>query len=118
VKKPSAPFETKACIWQPGDQNCPAGFGNKRVYFTSYADTRDCSACSVNYQGNCNAYVDLLGDPLSCGGAHARLNGCTPGGPPVQLENYVPANEKCATSGGLPTGSASPDQPLTVCCTP
>ena len=118
VKKPSVPFETKACIWQLGEQDCPAGFADKHLYFTSYTDTRGCSACAVSYAGVCNAYVDLLGNPLGCGGAHLKVNGCVAAGPPVQLENYIPENEKCATSGGLPTGSASPGQPLTVCCTP
>jgi hypothetical protein len=116
VKKPSAPFETKACVWQPGEQDCPAAFADKHVYFTSYTDSRECSACVVSYEGTCNAYVDLLGGPSVCGGAHLQVNGCVAAGPSVQLENYIPENEKCATSGGLPTGSASPDQPLTVCC--
>ena len=119
VTKPAAPLVNRACVWNAGDVACPnAAYADRHVYYQGYADARDCSACAVAYEGDCTQRrMDLRGGP-GCSGATVPAAGCVAAGPQVQLVNPAPANEKCAASGGAPTGVAVANQEVTVCCTP
>lgn len=120
VEKPESPFLAKACVWREGDVACPSGFGDRRLGFRSFSDTRSCSACAVAYASTCVFNAALRGGPFpSCGGATLPLapGACVVAGPPAQVTART-FTEACPSTGGEPTGSALPEQPVTTCCTP
>jgi len=113
------------CVWQDGDGDCPEGFdGERRLYHRSIDDTRGCNECTC-------------GDPVGlCDAANVTLftNLCNP-----PVSGFIPATAECfagssfsTTSSGIlgvgqpnafcvandpvATGSATPIEPVTVCC--
>ncbi len=118
----------KLCISQPGDMACPAGpYITKTLINTNFTDTRGCSACACGEpqatctggqamfaaDGNCSQGGAGEPVPLTCGSAsipsssayYARLT-MTP----------TPMNAMCPESGGLPIGTATATEPMTICC--
>ncbi|MEZ4224305.1 MAG: hypothetical protein R3B13_25370 [Polyangiaceae bacterium] len=114
------------CVYRTGDFTCPSGFSNRTVYYKSFTDTRNCSACSCNPSGwSCRTTMSI----------YQSFNCTTAQGPNVTVTNLAP---KCthnlltnsfkvstptsiagscnvATNTTL-TGTATPQEPTTVCC--
>ncbi len=127
--RPGAPFAESLCIHRPGDVACPAGDYTERfLRYNSYEDTRGCSACSCGSPsgGACNAEL-LFSYTSTCEDDYLHLinpgsGGCTTlwGSTPssgLLLVNEV-TGASCVPSGGEAEGEATPQEPVTLCCTP
>lgn len=117
--------DEQLCIWQDGEQRCPAGFERRAMTFhRTVDDARTCTECSC-------------GDPVGlCDDAFAYLftNVCNP-----PISGLVTADGECHGTSGVystqsaalsvgeptafcsagvvgPIGEATPAMPVTVCC--
>lgn len=118
-------FESRICVWQEGDQECPAGgYADRFVRHAEFADSRNCTTCSCGTPtGSCEGNV-VLWPSSNCSGMF--IAGTVPiGGTCVQAADSVDSAEAgtltvqdaaCAPMGGVPTGEAEPDEPFTLCC--
>ncbi len=132
VPIPEPPLSTPLCIAHSGDTNCPTGsYTQKYLSYQSVADTRDCTDCGCGSpQGmSCGSltyfYVDYnnsncWGSPVVAphdGSTCVNLN-MYDGPGSMEFIPGSPSGGYCSSSGGQPTGSATPAEPLTICCTP
>jgi hypothetical protein len=108
------------CIASSGDVPCPDGFPNRTLYFESFTDTRDCSACTCTSQGaGCQIDLEICGQSIYSVTLHENDEKClnSSDGETVSLiSNAVTAQATCQSAGGELTGSASATNPITVCC--
>jgi hypothetical protein len=126
---PSPPY--MRCVYQLGDQTCPAAYPTGQSVWTGADDGRGCSACacgapsgslctaelSVFTDGACGQL--LLSDPISSLGSPCF--DLTPPGPALGSERvdklvYMPGS--CAANGGAGTGTGTPTGLVTLCCAP
>lgn len=121
---PTAPFNGKLCVYQPGDVACPTvRYVTKKLYYANSTDTRTCSTCgctasgltcNINIKGYSNAACTTetfstdaaLSTPSACVAASARYYKYT-----------VSKSASCSAIGGAPTGTITPTEPTTICCT-
>jgi hypothetical protein len=122
--KPPAPFGS-LCVYASGDLVCPAGFPNKHVSFASYADTRNCTACTAGRRTGftCSGSVELhsISDcTLGCGDMSASIpTSCTydvTSNAAMRLASLTHTSGSCTRGGGAPTGACTPGTPTTICC--
>lgn len=122
--------EGQLCVWTDGETSCPVGtaYSDRRVFFSTLNDGRDCSDCSCSVDGKCGGEVFL----------NAQF-GCSSSGGLDVFEMSVPGNgddcsllsnstvntaraqeitaaPSCVPSGGESIGSAEPASPFTFCC--
>ena len=121
---PAAPFEHALCVAQDGDVGCPgAPYTAKRLLHKAMNDTRGCSACACGAASGvtCPTTITTYSDQ-NCITATGTLAvpGCAAFATYTAITVDVDAavGGTCAPSGGAPTGTATPSQPVTVCCTP
>ncbi len=122
---PGLPGASKSCVYQDGNQTCPAGYGNKQVLYDRAADTRTCTTCSCGTAtGDCTGPGAVtLHNQSDCLDAFVRsisLGECSINNAQTPYAKYsggTPTNVSCAPSGGTPTGTAVPENPVTFCCT-
>lgn len=115
------------CVWQDGDSDCPDGFdGDRTLVYRSIDDSRACTECTCDdpvglcdtatitmFSNVCNppisALLDTTGEcDLGSTGSVTRSAIFDVGQP----------NAFCVASPAVATGSASPADPVTVCCAP
>ena len=131
---PAAPPPSyQRCVYQPGDQDCPAAFPlpQPQVY-TGAIDMRSCTACTCGAPSGseCDATLSVFQDqacstplPLS-DGISSHGPACfdvMPPGPAVGsmgVDDVVYKPGVCAPGGGQPTGTATPTGLVTLCCAP
>jgi hypothetical protein len=114
------------CIMTNGDAPaCPAGWetASRIVTYVSGSDNRGCSGCScVPPAGNLclGGTYQFFGSAGCLGGAiYSVPEGslCTDTTNSVSGMFVPPSNgAMCSPSGGAPTGSVVPEQPVTLCC--
>jgi len=127
------PFQPQACIVATGDIACPAAapysvYSVRTVYYSAVTDTRDCAACTCGAPSgvdcNANAHVQTW-DKNNCGGG--MLDDFSPlpetckgvDGATVSVKLITsPKGGSCLASMGQATGTATPVNPTTICCTP
>jgi len=128
VDAPLAPFGP-LCIYTSGSTTCPSGpYGVQHEDFQGIDDSRGCSSCGCSGPngGSCTGGGGVLwsgttscfnGSQKSMGASAACSSAGFSGVGSVQgsLPTLTPGT--CTASGGLPAGTASPSQPITVCCT-
>ncbi|MGH1342267.1 MAG: hypothetical protein ACRBN8_11985 [Nannocystales bacterium] len=122
---PPEGFEARACVWQPGQLECPAGaFSDRFVRHAGFDDSRNCETCTCgSAQGECDGTVVLLN---SCGGGGGSGNvaiggSCTSVSPSMSGGLYNAAtlsvsNVSCEPSVGTAIGEAEPTDAYTLCC--
>ncbi len=123
VRTPESGYASKPCVYQDGDVACPgAPYTVKTLVAQGLADTRDCSACSCTPSGgSCGATVTAYtggncsstAQPFSANGVCAAQG---IGALSAEMTNPVVTPASCAPQGGVPVGSATPSNPITVCC--
>lgn len=134
VPRPSAPFGAGLCIYRRGDFACPAGpYVNRELYFERAADSRSCTECSCSSPSgasctgsltlatdrNCSVDLQVLS---SAGQCTALIPDPTPPDPPFLAsrsffyEDTGPVGGSCSPFGGQPAGTATPADPVTICC--
>jgi hypothetical protein len=107
---------------------CPTGWSDKMIFYGSFDDTRDCSPCECGapvgskciaqvsvYSNNTCSGVPLLDVTVDAAGCHNPMDGAALASKKATAV-YTPGT--CEPSGGEPTGSAVPANPITVCCVP
>jgi len=111
-----------ACIAQKGMQACPTGWPVQHLVGSMVTDTRDCSACTCQFNaGTCTGTATFYSDS-QCqnnatnvavdGACHAVTNRTYRG------YKYAPTtNASCTGSNSAPTGKAAFGDLETVCCT-
>lgn len=118
VPRPAAPSPT--CVVRDGDVACPAGYGDREVFYEDFVDTRTCSACSCSFSASsCSVAVTAYDQP-SCGGTATplSLNTCFNGDPASYTITHTVNGASCSGIGtGSPLGAVSAAAPSTVCCT-
>jgi hypothetical protein len=121
---PASPFEHGLCVAQDGDVGCPgAPYTVKRLFHKSTNDTRACTACSCGAASGvaCPTTIKTFSDqncinqtgtlPVTTCPDFATYTG-------VAIDVGAATGGSCTPTGGAPTGTAVPSQPVTVCCTP
>lgn len=128
--KAAAPFEPGLCIYKASDNACPAGaFSQKHVFYEGADDTRACGACSCNTpQGSaCDAtisvYTDAGNNQCNTVGATFQAGGCgnLSGNPAVKGRKATisaPMGGSCTPGVAIPSGTVTPTNATTFCCTP
>lgn len=122
--RPESGFDPKLCISHAGDVPCPGnGYGVKRTFYTAVDDMRACTACSCGSPngGSCSFAIDAyLSSDQSCSGSPdilmpgARCAGAQQPGDFRLVE--TPTGGTCTPGASVPSGSATPTGPVTVCC--
>ena len=117
------------CVARPGDAECPSGYAVKKSAYTSFKDDRACGTCTCGqpHDVTCSPYTGKFRDGPNCSaGNHpwASDSACYTGVKPSSVETSGSATEGVASggacdrqTGGVPTGSATPAAPTTICCT-
>jgi len=127
VPIPEAPLSPLLCIVHDGDTNCPSGpYVEKHLTYQAVDDTRGCTDCGcgspqgVSCGGQTYLYTDHYNNTCAGGPVVVPHDGSTcvnvdwPGS--MQFIPGSPSGGSCSESGGQPTGSALPADPLTICC--
>lgn len=128
VARASAPFDQSLCVFQDGDQPCPAAFPTKAETFSTTNDTRACSACTCGAADTqCSAGSFTVYDDPVCG--NGGSNPITVSGSDCpSVQNHMDNNTAsyratagtlsgtCPPSGGAPTGTVTGDDAGTLCC--
>jgi hypothetical protein len=130
---PPSGYGASACVYRAGDVACPttSSFTLKTLIYESVSDTRGCTTCacgaptgatctgivdiySYNVFGLCN--TALFASVAADGACHVLAS--SPSLPfDFAVRTALPASGgACAESGGAPNGTATPIQPVTVCC--
>jgi len=131
---PDAPFGN-LCIEAAGAQACPSGtpFATPHAYYTSFEDTRACSACACSAPPppTCSASGTVtFWTAFTCTGTptgsvvinDANASGCEALPSMSYYSTYAPTMftvGACPPSGGTPSGSVAPapSSLVTFCCT-
>lgn len=125
VPAPTAPFQG-FCIVKPGSNTCPSPFTNTHLFYADFAEGRGCSPCTcaapTGVDCNAGAHAATWGNP-NCGGTIGPdltplPVACTSVTAKSIQVDTAPDGGACAPDGGTATGSASPQNLTTVCCTP
>lgn len=117
------PSFDKTCIFQAGDQECPADYPTKHLRFADLEDTRSCSSCSGPDVGSsCGTvtygYYDGPQGP-SCTQTNVTASGCmAKPAASIAAEYVVPASLPCSASGAELSGEVTETDPTTFCCLP
>jgi hypothetical protein len=120
---PPAPegFESKWCIYQQGDIECPAGeYPNKTIFWSDVDDTRGCTNCQCGTAAEVCTERQLMifngpdcaGDPafiVEPDGVCVQATGGSIAGTPA--ESGCPVNEP-----SMPQGEIMPTGAFTFCC--
>jgi hypothetical protein len=126
----AAPPAFHTCIFQSGDNVCPAPYSDKYVVYAGFDDQRGCAACScdapagssctgilgVYEDGACLVGVPLVSAISSYGPSCFDLS---PPGPALGSKTVTGLAYQagaCAPGGGEPTGAVEPSGPGTFCC--
>jgi hypothetical protein len=121
---PSPPFDSSLCVFQVGDVSCPgAPYSNRIVAYEGVDDARGCTACTCKVTpGTCTGTVNAFSDS-DCKtpfGSSMGFGGCVEvSGSSIYAEVLTadpPTTLACGTTGGQPTGTATPANPVTICC--
>jgi hypothetical protein len=123
----------KYCVVQVGNVPCPGGlYVDRHLYYTQQNDSRTCSPCSCGAHGGAscsaaglaiNAYEDTScatnAEAMNAGGGCGTIT-LDAGATALALQAGLGLDSvgACPPSGGAPSGSATPLNPTTVCCTP
>ncbi len=125
VPLPPERFESRMCIWQAGDLQCPdSSFSDRFVRHAAVEDTRNCQACSCGSpEGECDGFVRLRSScpsgsqtgNLTIGSSTcaSSVGGGTGG---ANYHTLSVNNVSCEPSVGTAIGEAEPDDPYTLCC--
>jgi hypothetical protein len=125
VPKPAAETDGRVCIYATGDLMCPdnSAYTERSVYYDGFTDTRECTTCTCGaIVAQCSGTLMLANSP--CGG-QLGVNTTLSAGSCTNVTfdpasasswNQTGSTASCPSSGGAPTGSAAPVDPVTVCC--
>ncbi len=124
LPEPPAGFESRVCVWQPGELDCPSGdYSDRFIRHGDYADTRNCATCTCgDPTGECTGTVFLrsLGDCAGTVGLSAAIgDGCDANVGNVESAEagtLSVSNTSCEPSVGTAIGEAEPEDPYTLCC--
>lgn len=123
-------FARQFCVYQDGEVACPAGpYSQQTVFYRGVDDTRACASCDCGppTARTCGGVVRLYSTndcPSSSFQTIPANDSCTKGSFTAVAATYVPsspAGGSCEPSTGSPPfipGSATPKDPVTVCCMP
>lgn len=127
VPLPTSDF--RRCVTRSGDLSCTAPYTQKTLVYRTVADQRGCTDCSCSNPTfiDCDDAQTLIYQTADCSGSpyvvvdHSAgcqnfLQGSVINGSARFTVN--PDFGGCYPSGGQPTGSATGDNPITVCCLP
>lgn len=126
LPKPTAPFGSELCVYQPGVQTaCPAPYNASAqpvVVYKSFADGRGCGACTCSptpTAGSCSGGASLYNGSLCAGAALASTVTC--GGysnsPGSAEANFTLTAGTCSvTKQPQPTGNVTATNAYSVCC--
>lgn len=125
-KTPEPPFNAKLCIAKDGDiAGCPgAPYSNRALYYKAASDTRDCGTCGCGAPNAAQCDVTALSSADNCATARSagtclyRANGTDPDTAYYLKATATPPTVTCPASGGAPTGTVTPSNPVTICCEP
>ncbi|MEZ4375044.1 MAG: hypothetical protein R3B07_29805 [Polyangiaceae bacterium] len=122
-------FNRGLCVYQVGDVSCPSGaFSSKSVYYQNSNDQRACTACTCDSPVGvtCSGAKLDAWNGLGCAGSVAA----TVNPPGIDCKAVATGAEKsfkytvgtatggsCPPQGGQPTGTATPVDAVTFCCT-
>ncbi len=118
---PAVPAAWESCIYRAGDVSCPSGYSVKQVLFDGVDDTRSCSPCGCGTPtGTCTGMVNLY-NSASCSAPIGTLSlkQCT-SAISMTHAKYVagtPTGSSCPETGGDLSGTLTPKNPTTFCCT-
>lgn len=121
-------FAARWCVTADGDRPCPAGeYEVPFLLYRSAADMRDCSACTCTLSGtpSCPGALEVFSDVFCAFSAGTvAIDGACHAAPisddslwGVEYDGGAPSYA-CTPSGSAPMGAVTPNEPLTVCCTP
>lgn len=129
VPLPTFPFAERLCIVHAGDTACPGGaYTKKHVFYDGFLDTRDCPAadcsCGAATGIDCNGTASLVTyDGPNCGGNALDSFSVLPKAcqkPNIATKSVkltaTPSGGSCAPTTVNPSGTATPENPTTVCC--
>jgi hypothetical protein len=138
MPKPTAPFNTKLCIFRQGINACPGSYPNEMPstqnpqYYATYTDNRTCSQCSCGAPtcgGTVRTFtdtscgnsanptvVDITGGCSTIPGDPTRSTGGPGGGSDTRSIRWDNAGAVCGSATSSLGGGVTPDTPVTVCC--
>jgi hypothetical protein len=121
LPKPPSPY--KMCITAPGAQACPAGiYATQYVLYSSFMDSRSCSACSCGSPaGSCgmvSTFSDACNGQISAGGTRGGCFTVNSGGGGAAATYTQSPQGTCVASGGALAGAVTKRDEVTYCCAP
>jgi len=122
---PPQGFPDVACVTHVGSVACPDGYPMKSTAYGGVEDTRDCTLCAcLPPSVACSADVKaFLGAGCTSTATSVTPDGTAcpaipignPGWQSVQVVQTL-GGGGCDSAGGMPTGSVTPANDVTVCC--
>ncbi len=113
-------YATQLCISSDGDTQCPGdAWSSRTLVYRGFDDQRTCQGCTCSGPTACVAQAYAYDDNGSCGGSAQEVpfNSCTnisvSGGYSV---GATVDNGSCQASAVMPSGEATPIEPVTLCC--
>lgn len=120
----------ETCVQRAGKHPCPPDYSIPRTFHDGAADTRACAPCTCGppEDGSCTAIALAYSDPACAAAVGAKTieantppqgfdvpSGTALGSKAAQV---IATPGACPPSGGEPTGTLTPGDPVTVCCRP
>ena len=104
------------CIYQSGEQPCPAGFATAQVYSIDLVDSRECDRGTCSCAATCGTIGVSNGSMCSNPNQILTVGACQS----IQGNNQsvIKVNDAACTPGGAPasSGSVTLANAVTVCC--
>jgi hypothetical protein len=116
------PFTTNTyCIAKTGEDECPAIYPRKRLYYAGFNDARDCECtCAAAHGGACTGSATAADSIIDCTGGPKAVSAdgkCYETGKAAAIFSpQITATGTC-TPESKPKGNATPTTPTTICCT-
>jgi hypothetical protein len=121
-------FDERYCIMAPGDNACPAGpYAARSLAYSAVEDTRGCSPCECTLAATCtgalheyhdNECTNPAGSVAVTGSCQASTLPGSDGGAFSVAWVGGPPSVTCTPTVPTATGSVTPSEAMTFCCTP
>lgn len=120
---PTSPFLSTMCIHRSGTHACPAPYTTRRIFYSGYSDSRDCTDCSCSAPSGFYDGSIVLNSQAGCTGSSRsdpHSTSCRDTGTYNRSYRYYDRGYRgsCTASGGDEIGAATPSGATTVCCLP
>ncbi|RLB57626.1 MAG: hypothetical protein DRI90_17780, partial [Deltaproteobacteria bacterium] len=119
---PAPPFEPSLCITRRGTHGCPEGYQEKTTLFSSWEEGRTCNGectCATGL-AHCSGALEIF-QASACAGSTASVwqaDTCITSLTFASASYAATTDDGCIASSLGTSGTVTPSEIFTICCTP